>query len=520
MTGQPRSFVAEKKTGHSRRQFLGGTLAALAAGPLLDTATAADQPATQSALWFGTATADITPPPPVPLTGFTTVRVTRTIQTPLTASVLALESRQGDRIVDQAILVSCDLCVIRAGIQEGFREYVASRLPGFDVKKLFLTATHTHSAPVLLQDQYDEKDYGDATQPKDYVPMLYQRMADAVVKAWESRAAGAIAWGLGYAVVGRNRRVVYADGHAQMLGKATDPQFRHIEGYEDHAVDVLCFYDDKKQLKAAVLALACPAQMSQGERVVSADFWHYARELMRQRYGKDLDVICFCAPAGDQCPHLSYRKKGETRMDKLHGVTRTQELGRRIANAFFDVAEQITDDIRTDVPFTHLVERVDLPSRVITDAEFATAQKVCAGIDAKKERQGSDTWVRNLYGGICDRYLAQQKGEQFNAIELHAIRLGDVAIATNPFELFVDYGVRIEARSPAVQTMLIQLASPLGKAYYLPTARAVAAGELDEKPFTNYSATPLVSIVGPEGGDVLVDRTVDAINSLWKRPAK
>ena len=61
-------------------------------------------------------------------------------------------------MIDQAILVSCDLCVIRPGIQEEFRKHVAARLPGFDVRKLFLAATHTHSAPVLRQDQYDEKD--------------------------------------------------------------------------------------------------------------------------------------------------------------------------------------------------------------------------------------------------------------------------------------------------------------------------------------------------------------------------
>ena len=194
-------------------------------------------------LWIGAATADITPDRPVPLTGGTTVRIAREILSPLTANVLALESREGERVVDQAILVSCDLCVIRPGIQEGFRKHLAGRLPGFDLNKLFLAATHTHDAPVLLQDRYDEKDYGDAMQPKEYVPWLYERMAEAVVKAWESRAAGAVAWGLGHAVVGHNRRVVYSDGTAKMHGNTNDPEFRDIEGYEDHAVHVLCFYD-------------------------------------------------------------------------------------------------------------------------------------------------------------------------------------------------------------------------------------------------------------------------------------
>ena len=512
-------LALEKQVGHSRRQFLGGAMAAVATGPLLEAAAtlAAEAPTAKTELWIGVATADITPKPPVALTGFTTVRTTHTIESQLTVNVLALESRDLGRTIDQAILVSCDLCVIRPGIQEGFRKHVAARLAGFDINKLFLAATHTHSAPVLKQDAYDEKAYGDAMQPKDYLPLLYDRMADAVVKAWESRSVGAVAWGLGYAVVGRNRRLTYADGHAAMLSSANDPAFRHIEGYEDHAVDVLCFYDDKKRLKATAITLACPAQMSQDKRVVSADFWHYAREALHQRYGRELCVLGFCAPAGDQCPHLSYRKKTEARMDRLRTLTRTQELGRRVANTFFDVAEVIAKDIRTDVPLVHLVRQVDLPARIVSKAEYAIAKKVCAEIDAKKERVGRDTWARKLYGSVCKRYLAQQKGDRTFSIEMHVLRLGDVAIATNPFELYVDYGVQIEARSAADQTVLIQLTSALDDAYYLPTPRAVAAGGLTASPFDNFSATVMYTPVGPEGGQVLVDRTVELINSLWPK---
>jgi hypothetical protein len=42
-------------------------------------------------------------------------------------------------------------------------------------------------------------------------------------------------------------------------------------------------------------------------------------------------------------------------------------------------------------------------------------------------------------------------------IEFHVLRLGDVALATNPFELFLDYGLRMKVRSPAALTLLVQL---------------------------------------------------------------
>jgi hypothetical protein len=499
--------MAHTETEYSRRSFLGGVLAMAAGGSLLEASAISAEENPKGRLWIGAATADITPDRPVPLTGGKSVRVSRGIQSRCTANVLALESRDGDRVVDQAILVSCDLCVIRPGIQEGFRKHVAARLPGFDINKLFLAATHTHSAPVLMQGRYAEKDYGDAMQPKDYVPWLYQQMAEAVVQAWEGRAVGAVAWGLGHAVVGCNRRAVYADGSGKMYGNTNDPRFRQIEGYEDHSVHILCFYDDHRQLKATAITLACPAQVTEGSNQLSADFWHEVRQRLFSRHGPGLCVLGFCAPAGDQSPHRLYRKQSEARMEKLRGLTECQELGRRIAQAFDEVAEVITKDIRSDVPLVHLVRQVDLPARIVTDAEYAEAKKICDRLDAKPAKGPTDVWTRNFYGLVVARYQTQQQGSRVYPTELHVLRLGDVAIATNPFELYVDYGVQIQARSPAEQTVLIQLAGALDHAYYVPTPRAVQAG--------GYSAEVTHNLIGPEGAQALVERTLTEINGLW-----
>jgi len=354
-------------------------------------------------------------------------------------------------------------------------------------------------------------------QPKEYVPWMYEQMAQAVVKAWEGRSAGAVAWGMGHAVAGHNRRVVYSDGRAKMHGNTSDPKFRGIEGYEDHGVHILCFYDSEKRLKAAAFTLATTAQCMGGTKV-SADFWHDVRRLIHERHGREVCVLGFCAPAGDQTPRTQVGRKGEQRMYELRGLTYSQEIGRRIANTFDDVAGVIAQDIRTDVPLVHRVQQIELPARIVTDVEYAVAKRVCEKINAKKTLTKSDYWTRSLYGLVAERYLSQQEGgwKTFE-MELHVLRLGDVVIATNPFELFLDYGVQIEARSPAVQTFLIQLATNARHhGYYVPTPRAMAGGALDENPFTNYSATVVSNPVGPKGGQVLVDRTVEAIQELWK----
>src|SRR5947199_4860840 len=96
-------------------------------------------------LHVGGATVSITPDRPVSLAGQMHTRIARQVESPVTATALALESREGDKVLDQAILVSCDLVVIGDGILEPVRRRLEERVPGFDARKLILSATHTHT---------------------------------------------------------------------------------------------------------------------------------------------------------------------------------------------------------------------------------------------------------------------------------------------------------------------------------------------------------------------------------------
>ncbi len=423
------------------------------------------------------------------------------------AMILALEAREGDKSVGQAILVALDFVTIPFEIQRDLRARLGARLPGFDTNMLVLAATHTHTGPTPNQERFN--DYGEAMQPKEYVPFMLDRLTDAVAKAWEGRKPGAVAWGLGHAVVGHNRRVVYADGRAVMYGKINTPDFRGLEGWEDHAVDVLCFTDSEKRLIAAALAVPCPSQTVEGLYEVSADYWHHVRERLKAKYGEELVVLGFCGPAGDQVPRPMLRGAAEARMERLRKLSRKQELGRRIAAAFDDTWEVIRSDLRTDVPFAHRVERFQVPGRKLTDQEYEEAKKGYESY-AKRDEKNSEVYSRKRwYKRTLDRYEAQQKSEPVNKLEIHVLRVGDLALATNPFELFVDYAMRIHGRSPAGQTMLVQLASPADVTHsYLPSERAVKGG--------GYSAVPQSTPVGPEGGQIFVEKTLDAIRALFK----
>ena len=95
-------------------------------------------------------------------------------------------------------------------------------------------------------------------------------------------------------------------------------------------------------------------------------------------------------------------------------------------------------------------------------------------------------------------------------MEMHVIRIGDVAFATNRFELFMDYQHRIQARSPFVQTFVVQLvAQPeLDNGSYLPTERGLWG--------KGFGASVYDNQVTPEAGQIIVEETVKALHRLYE----
>ena len=420
-------------------------------------------------LLVGWATADTTPLRPVALVGQLHKRISTSVRDPLAVTVLALEAPGGDK-PEQAILVACDLVAIPRQIQQRLQARIRAQLPEFDSAKLFLNATHTHTAPGLVDSMfhglYDVTNDPGVMKASEYADFFLNRVAQAVVQAWHSRKPGGLSWALSQAVVGYNRRAQFFNGSSVMYGKTQKADFSNIEGPEDHTVNLLFLWGPEAKWTGVIVNLACPAQETEHLTEVSADYWHDVREELHRRHGSDLFVLPQCAPAGDLSPHLLYRKEAEQIMDRRRGLSRRKEIARRIANAVDDALPVAKADIQDRLIFRHTVAAANLPEQEGAAEPFYETGSV-------------------------------------KPMEFHVLRLGDVAVATSPFELYVDYAARIEARSPAVLTMLVQISC--GYNGYLPTARAVKGG--------GYSADKFQ--VGPEGGQVLVEETLKQINALF-----
>ena len=114
------------------------------------------------------------------------------------------------------------------------------------MRKLVVSATHTHTAPVYQEGWYLIPKDG-VMQPAEYAEFLAGRIAEAAADAWKSRRAARVGWGLGHAVVAQNRRALYADGKTVMYGATDKAEFRGIEGPEDQGVEVPLLLGRRRQ---------------------------------------------------------------------------------------------------------------------------------------------------------------------------------------------------------------------------------------------------------------------------------
>lgn len=455
---------------------------------------------TPNKILVGWAEKSITPERPVIVTGQFHARISKNINDPITATALAIELGG-----EQAVMVSCDLVGIKEWMQDKLREIVKPKLSGFDAKKLFLNATHTHTGPETSEGHYPQQDK-EVMTPTEYTNFLMPRLSDVVVQAWENRKPGGVSWAFGHAVVGHNRRASYFDGSTKMYGSTNREDFECIEGYEDHSLDMLFFWDQEGKFTGIVINIACPSQVTEGASYVSADFWHEVKLELRKRYSENLFVFPQCSAAGDQSPHFLLHSREEENMRNRKGVSERQEIGIRIANAVDYVFPLAESDIKTSLPFKHNVCDINLPIRKVTESELETAKQEYDKMSKKQpfDKGSSEYVLMQRNKNLIDRY-EQQENNPFLQMELHVIRFGDIAIATNPFELFLDYGLRIKARSKALQTFVVQLACSYKG--YLPTARALSG--------KGYGAEAASNRIGPEGGQELVNQTVKLINEMW-----
>ncbi len=459
-------------------------------------------------LEVGAASVDITPHKAVALWGQFGLRLSVTPETPLTANVVALRSGEAT-----TTFVSLDLLQLPEDFVAAVRDAVARKDGSIDVQTIMLSATHTHTAPVLVRDTPGIPVSDETMSVAETITYLADKISDGIVAAWKQLAPGTMAYGLDRNSIGFSRRVVYADGSARMYGETNQPGFVHLEGMDDDDIGSIFFFDEQDGLRAVIVNVACPSQVVEGRSAVNADYWLPVRDRLQARYGAGVVVLGWGSAAGDISPHPQLHKAALARMQALRGIDELQEVARRIDLSVSQTLDAVQKEKYAEPVLKHATVTLQLPLCKISETQYREARAAYDEVLAQVAQDPACAaavafMARDWHYGVVQRYeqLQQDPGATY-PVEIHVVRIGDLVVCSNPFELFCEYGIRIKARSPATQTFIVQMS---GFGSYLPTERALAGG--------HYSAVPQSNIIGPEGGQMLVDRTVAIIQELFATP--
>ena len=504
----------------------------------------------------------IAPDFPVPVTGQFYLRVSMGVRTPVLASALVLENGE-----DLVVMVSCDMVGIRPRLLTQVQEILKTELPQLPVSKLFISATHTHAGPGGAEVAEFPRNVEMASNEETF-SFLARQIAEAVKEAWANRAPGSIAYGYGFAEVGLSRRTVYTDnigkrenarpgftvnGNAKMYGNTKDDMFNCYEAGTDPFINLLYTFDSNEKLTGAVINLPCPSQTGMHAWELHASFWHNVREKLSALHG-EIGIIAQCAAAGDLSPMQLHYLEAEKRRYALKypeliarfmadpmkfpvdpddpgceefiakrnehfclEILRAEDMGSRIAAAFEEVLEWASKEKFSAPELRHEIRTIPLKREIFPEEILEEEKKNHQALMNDSMLTEGNKYVqlqhnstlqsrRRRCGGVVER-CALQKEQPTLPAEIHVVKVGNVAFATNRFELFMDYMHRIQARSPFEQTFIVQLTGdPHQAGSYLATKRAQAN--------KGYSASPYCNQVSPEGGQELVEETLKILKEI------
>lgn len=480
---------------------------------------------------IGWAQADITPDRPVYVIGQLYSRISTYVHDPITATCLVMENGK-----EQITMVSCDMASVPTMHIDKILERV--KVEGLNKKHVVFNVTHTHNSTMfscnttlevyfksVLGNLCPEPNEPDNILKDDELAEFYiERIVSLIEDAWENRRLGAVSTAGDYAAVAFNRRpqfLVNGKRESKMYGTCSDSNFLGYEGSSDHSADMLYTWDLNGNLTGVAVCIPCPSQVYELHNFISADYWGEARNCIREELG-NVYILPLCGAAGDQNPldlvRISKDNEEELKVwnaqetEVFRNIDMLQEckdIGERISEAVVRGYRKAKNYAESRPVFKTNIFEMDVPLRTVSKEDTEAAQ---ARIDAVKAKYASvgkmseGEMIRCFEDiGYLNRWKLQQQTTRF-AFPVFVFRIGKAVFATNPFELYTDFSLRMKARCKAKQAFIIQLSSN-NKGGYLPTKVAVDGG--------GYGSKPVSTTVGPDGGDELVEKTLVAMDSLF-----
>jgi len=451
--------------------------------------------AAETGLRAGTAIVDVTPQEwPLTLRGSFFPKPAKTAHDPLHVRALAFENGTG-----RAVIVIVDLIGISREVLDAAKKR-AAEATGWRTDQMLIAATHTHSAPSSRAE-------GSAPQVA-----FGKRLADGMVEAIEKAVASLQPAQVGFGsdqVPDEvfNRRWYLQEGTMPLtpfgeLDKVKmNPNRKHIVKPAGPTDPEVCIVDVRTRRKKPLgllsnYALHYVGHINIGERQVSADYFgEFARIMpwrIRAMSSKDFVAMLSNGPCGD-VNNIDFHGKRAPRQP----FEQIRIVAAKVADASWRASKGI-EKYHADAPVAMLQREVPLEWRRPSEALIRRSKEIIA---MSPEEQGKLPYLATNY---ARRVLSQVERSGKADCLVQAIRIGDQAIVSFPFETFVETGLEIKKKSPFKHTFLIELAN--GSYGYLPTPKHHELGGYETWLGTNK--------VQKDGSDLLTRNLLEMLAEL------
>ena len=333
-----------------------------------------------------------------------------------------------------------------------------------------VAATHNHAGPAMI----------DEALPRDegYIRRLVEASSEAVGRALASREESEMAVGIAFEWgVAFNRRIRMRDGTSRTHGSFRDPLALGYEGPIDPEVGVLAVRGRDGSLRGALVNFACHPTHHGGDSFFSAG---YPGVVARELKARGIPVTLFLQGAAG---NIAYD-------DPKGGPGKPKEaIGRALA---LDVIDALAKPSwSTPATVSAASKSVRVRYRDVTEDDIR-------GTTRGAQRFGEEGY----YDRKIPPLVAMFREKKEETAEVQVIRLGDLALASQPSESFVEHGLRIKEATWPVRTLVVGYAN--GMLGYLPTEEAFPRG--------GYECTfGPPSPMAPDAGRVLADAAIELV---------
>ena len=453
-------------------------------------------PGQASALRTGFSTVGITPPTGMRRANSYYEQFAREVHDPLHARCAYFEDGSGGK----AVLIVCDLTSLSVAVADRARAEVGRTL-GVPGDAVIVAATHTHGAVLydgpfreLFHKRAVEAEGFDAAEPIDATEFFADRCLTAAREAAANAAPATLS--ATETVVPNltfNRRFHMRDGTVRFNPGYQNPDILRPAGPVDEELTAIWAEPVEEGSVGGVLtSWPMHTAVFTGDRI-GADFPGVMHRALREAYGEGFGFVHGQGTSGNT-NHVDVTQPGLG----MDSADYSAVVGEKLTAAL--VAARADAEPVPPAPIAAAAETVMLPIREVTDADLARSAE-------RLERLGSaatppflelvDAYSVTLRETLRDRYGAAAPSE------VRVVRLGEnAAVAALPYEVFVEIGLDIKARSPFEHTLILTLAGSVDA--YVPDRRAYPQGayEVVNSPFA------------PGAGELLADAAVRLLNEV------